>query len=82
MAVRTKIKLLIPTKIRTIVSDPQANIRDPTAVIFDPITETWNFWATRIPVQKGTPGYNGVIYHYYSKQLDATQSCFLQNKIQ
>ena len=64
-------QVLIPvlTKIMTIVNDPAADIRDPTAVLFDPITETWNFWATRIPGTQSQGGYNGTIYHYYSKSL-------------
>lgn len=57
------------TKIKTIVKDPNANIRDPSSVIYDSVTSTWNFWATRIPIEQGTSGYNGVIYHYYSDQL-------------
>ena len=67
-------KILIPvlTKIKTIVSDPKANIRDPSPVIFDPITQTWNFWATHIPIQYGASGYDGTIHHYYSKQLTLT----------
>ena len=57
------------SKFKTIVKDPNANIRDPSSVIYDSVTSTWNFWATRIPIDQGTSGYNGVIYHYYSDQL-------------
>ena len=60
------------SKIQTIVSDPNANIRDPTAVLFDHVTKTWNFWATHIPIQYGTAGYHGTIHHYYSKSLNST----------
>ena len=63
-------KVLIPvlSKIKTIVSDPNATIRDPTDVIYDSVTSTWNFWATRINGTQDTHGYNGTIYHYYSSQ--------------
>eukprot|EP01084_Bolivina_argentea_P201891 345023_1 len=58
------------TKIRTIVSNPNGSIRDPSSVIFDPITKTWNFWATYCA--NSTVGHSGRIHHYYSSSLDST----------
>ena len=59
------------TKISTIASDTEANLRDPTTPIFDPVDSLWHFWATRIPVQNGTAGYSGRIYHYFSPTLNS-----------
>jgi hypothetical protein len=57
------------TMVRTIFEDPQHKFgyRDPTAPVYD--GQYWHVWATKI---RGTGGgYPGVIWHLYSKELDA-----------
>lgn len=56
--------------VRTIVSDPAANLRDPTQPLFDAVTGQWHLWATRILKKDGKPGYLGRVWHYHSTTDD------------
>jgi len=60
------------SKITTIANDSNAHLRDPSTPIFDPKDSLWHFWATRIPVNEGSDGYPGRIYHYFSSSLNGT----------
>lgn len=43
-----------------------APLRDPTTVIYDPVTSSWHVWCTYIdPSHHTTSGYDGVVWHFW-----------------
>ena len=50
-------------QMRIIALDPTGNLRDPSAVVQDPVTGKWHFWAVYMPGAT-QPGWQGFLHHY------------------
>lgn len=50
-------------QLRIIALDPTGNLRDPSAVVQDPVTGKWHFWVVYMPGAT-QPGWQGFLHHY------------------
>ena len=56
------------SRVGTIASLHGYHLRDPTSPVFS--SGLWHFFCTAVPVENGTAGYAGRVFHFYSRTLD------------
>ena len=49
--------------VATIAHDPNANMRDPSAMLQDPVSKTWHFWVDHMNGST-QPGWHAFLHHY------------------
>lgn len=67
---KSKLKeCLLPklTKLQTIISMPDAHLRDPTSPIYH--NGLWHVWTTSVRTSDGVEGTRGKVHHFFSSEL-------------